>query len=494
MKITLSAYLAAIRCLEKFHRMYHDPAEAAAQDLARRMFADQGRRVRALAREAFPGGVTVRRDGRGDDEVTGLTAELVRDRSVRAIFDGVFEFDGAIVRAEIMERLEDGSWRLIEVKSSAGIKEPHLHGLALQRYVIEGCGAKVSSACIRHLNRRYIYEGGEYDLEQLFVLRDLTSDILPYERLVVENLPRFRAVLDAGRSPRTVVGTQCNRPARCDFYLSCNTRQESPDSLDNLPDAGPELLARLTRLGIFRIGDIPEDFPLSARQRRARRSLIEGTLVFEPALARELENLRYPLLFMDFEASSPALPRFVGLRPFDSLPFQWSVHRLEKPDSEPVHFEFLHLDQSDPRAPFLDSLLDAVEACDGTIVVYGMDFESDRLRELAVCFPDKSGRVEKVRSRLWDLCAAVQNHVYHPGFRGAFSIKSVLPALAPEMSYDGMPVANGMDAGAAFYKLLPGDLEEAERERLVRDMRDYCRLDTLAMVYVLRRLAREVSM
>lgn len=126
-------------------------------------------------------------------------------------------------------------------------------------------------------------------------------------------------------------------------------------------------------------------------------------------------------------------------------------------------------------------------------MAYNIDFESGRLKELAECFPDRARRVEKVRARLWDLCAVIQKYVYHPEFRGSFSIKNVLPALVPGMSYSGMPVSNGVDAGAAWYRLMQEEMEDTERESLVRDLLDYCRLDTLAMVHLLRRLELETQ-
>lgn len=329
MKLTRSAYIVALQCLERLYLRYYPTGPSQAPDLSQRMFVDQSRRVQALAFSAFPGGVRLTWRGAGEAQVAEQTAELVRNQSVKGIYEGAFEYDDVIVRVDILERLDSNSWRLIEIKSSAGVKEQHLHELALQKYVLQGCGMDVAAACILHLNRLYRYEAGDYDLERLFILRDLTSSIAPYERRVIQNLPLFRSIIQSGAEPHIMANSLCNRPNRCEYYLNCESNGLVVDSVKNLPESGPDFLADLSALGIERIGDIPEDFPLNNRQQRARRSLLAGKAVFDKGLTGEMERLRYPLLFLDFEALSPALPRFHGMHPFDSLPFQWSVQRVE---------------------------------------------------------------------------------------------------------------------------------------------------------------------
>jgi hypothetical protein len=190
---------------------------------------------------------------------------------------------------------------------------------------------------------------------------------------------------------------------------------------------------------------------------------------------------------MDFETVFPALPLFAGLRPYDQLPFQWSVHVLDTPGAEPKHYEFLATDTTDPRREFITSLC-AVMGDSGSIVAYNQTFESLRLKELGAWLPEFAGRIKNIQGRLWDLYPAVRKHVYHPAFGGSFSLKYVLPALVPEMTYEGMDVANGTDAGAAWESLVRGGLDQSERARIEKALRDYCGQDTLAMVRLLERL------
>ena len=167
----------------------------------------------------------------------------------------------------------------------------------------------------------------------------------------------------------------------------------------------------------------------------------------------ELRKRKYPLYFMDFvETVSPALPRFPGMRPYDQIPFQWSVHVQRQPGAAPEHFEFLATDKSDPRRAFISALCNAL-GDRGSIVVYHQQFESQRLSDLASWLPEFSSRITKIQRRLWDLLPIIRNHVYHPAFGGSYSLKSVLPALVPEMSYAGLEVADGQAAGLAWQSL-----------------------------------------
>ncbi|MCE5270932.1 DUF2779 domain-containing protein [bacterium] len=498
MRLTRSAYLSALRCPKKMYYQLHGQPRESGPDLAARMFSAQTRRVGELARRSVgtnPGESWSAPWGGPGGEAVAVeeTARALADPSLRVIFDGAFESGGIFVRADILERLEDGVWRVRLVKSSASLKENNLNELALIKHVLGACGLRLDGFMVMHLNRGYVFSGGDYDLCGLFSIREVSEALPPSEERLLRELPRIREILEAPEPPVVSVGPQCQRSSRCDFFDCCQAGPSGSDSLGCLPETPPELLEQLAGMGIAGIRDIPADFPLNPRQRRARLSCQNGGTVFEPGLASELKVLRYPLLFVDFEASSPALPRFAGMHPFDPLPFQWSLHIQAAPGQQPRHVEFLDCGPGDPREGFIRSLVQATAGLEGSVVVYNKDFESDRLKEAAVMFPELAGPVESLRRRLWDLCAVVQNNVYHPGMCGSFSIKNVLPALLPGMSYEALPVNNGVTAGAVHYLLVENPPEDAERERLESELRQYCLLDTLAMLRLVEYLQELVA-
>ena len=179
------------------------------------------------------------------------------------------------------------------------------------------------------------------------------------------------------------------------------------------------------------------------------------------------------------------------MRPYDHIPFQWSLHVQREPGTEPAHYEFLAADRSDPRHKFIASLCDALEER-GSIIVYNATFESQRLSELAVWLPEFAERIRNIQARFCDLLPLIRSHVYHPGFGGSFSLKYVLPALVPELSYEGMAVANGQDAGLAWESLVRGILDQGEREITRKALLEYCGQDTLALVRILETLRLRV--
>src|SRR5215472_7156108 len=213
-------------------------------------------------------------------------------------------------------------------------------------------------------------------------------------------------------------------------------------------------------------------------------SVQTGQPWFSEELKTEFESLRYPLYFMDFETVNPPIPRFHGMRPYDHLPFQWSVHLQTRPSAAPEHFEFLAMDSGDPRTAFISSLCEALGR-QGSIVVYNEQFESQRLWELAGWRPEYTQRIRAIQRRLWDLLPVVRKHVYHPAFAGSFSLKAVLPALVTDMSYEGLEVANGKAAGLAWESMIRANASEAERQAKRNAVLAYCGQDTLALVKLL---------
>jgi predicted RecB family nuclease len=292
-------------------------------------------------------------------------------------------------------------------------------------------------------------------------------------------------------APNIPAGRHCSNPFTCEFFDHCNPPIPE-DHILRLPRIHASTVAKLVALGVQSIHEIPENYLLTERLRRACASVQMGKPWYSPELNDKLETLRYPLYFADFETVNPAIPRFAGMRPFDQIPFQWSVHVQREPGAAPEHFEFLAADKSDPRQAFISTLCDALGER-GSIVVYSQQFESKRLLDLASWLPEFSGRINKMQRRLWDLLPIVRNHVYHPAFAGSYSLKSVLPALVPEMTYEGMEVADGQAAGLVWESLIGGDCGEAERQRKRKALLDYCGQDTLGMVRLLEVLRNRRS-
>jgi predicted RecB family nuclease len=486
--LSKSKFLAGLQCLKRLYLQCYQRELAGEPDEKLRAILDQGQEVGLLAKKVFPSGVLISEDHLHHKKAVTRTKELIADKSVSAIFEAAFNFEDILVRVDILERLPRNRWRLIEVKSSTETKDYHLPDVAIQKYVLEQCGYTVSEACLMHLNREYVYDGKKYQLNELFTIDNLTGEIKSFEKEVPAHIKEQWKILALRKAPDIETGPQCTDPFECEFYSVCN--EELPeDWVGNLPRIGKKA-DELIEMGIESIHDIPDSFSLTDTQRRACECVKKNKPYYDRGLKNEIAALKYPLYFMDFETVNPALPRYAGMRPYDRFAFQWSVHVQKKPGAKTTHHEFLQDDGDDPRGAFITSLLSVLEEHKKAPVIVYSSFESGVLSEFSALFPKYAKRIEKIKDRLWDLLQVIRSNVYHPQFLGSFSIKTVLPALVPDMSYDGMEVADGTEAGFAYEKLVHGDLNPKERQSLKKALLEYCSQDALAMVRLLEHLRR----
>ena len=489
--LSKSKFVAGLQCLKRLYLQCYERQLMPEIDEATQAIFDRGNEVGQLAQKAFPGGALVAEAYWDHERAIGHTRKLMADPNVPAVFEGAFTHDNVGIRADVLQRLDGGRWRLVEVKSGTGVKDVHVPDVAIQTHVLTGCGVDVAQSCLMHLDRSYVYEGGEYDLDRLFHIEDMAESLAAFAADLPQHLARQQGVLTRDTPPDIEPGPQCTDPYECEFYAHCNP--ELPEHhVSTLYRVSTRQMEAFEEAGIETIHQIPDEAPLSELQQRMRRCIATGdTFIDKKAVRKTLAGLSYPLYFMDFETVNPALPRYPGLWPYGQFPFQWSIHIRESPGAEAEHLEFLVEDASDPREPFLSSLLEALNSRGegGDIVVYNKGFESACLGELAGRFPERAGAIEQVRRRLWDLLPVIRKHVYDPGFHGSLSIKSVLPALTGGEGYEEQAVADGTEAALAYERMIRQETPEMECQWLRASLLEYCKLDTLAMVRLIERLA-----
>jgi predicted RecB family nuclease len=286
--------------------------------------------------------------------------------------------------------------------------------------------------------------------------------------------------------PEIEPGEHCHAPYNCQYWGHCTREWKE---LKN-PIKGLRRLAKTKRLelndrGIEEIADVPEDFKLGKIQARTRKSVIENRAWVSDQLQTALQDFKYPVHHLDFETMGPVIPRFAGTRPFQAIPIQYSNHREEE-DGSMTHLEYLAPPGGDPRRALAERLI-ADLGSQGSICVYS-NYEKTVIGKLAKTFPDLADDLRALVPRLWDLMKVLENHYYHPGFQGSFSIKSVLPVMVPSLSYDALDIHDGMQAAREYERALELE-DETEREAVFKALREYCGLDTWAMVELRRALA-----
>ena len=485
-RISKSKFVAGVQCLKRLYLQVHEPELAAGLDDASKAVLEQGHQVGLVAQRAFPGGVMVEAGPTELDEAIKTTRELVARAEAPAIFEATFQHEGVLVRTDVLKRNGRSGHRLIEVKSSTKVKPHYAYDIAVQRHVLIGAGIEIKQASLMHLNRDYVFNGKEYDVSQLFVEAEVKPGDAVSETEISDRLKEQFRILNKPKPPDIKPGEQCEDPYRCEFYDQCNPELPA-DHVSFLPGIRTAKVEKLTAGGITSIKKISATFRLSENQRRAVDSVKSGKPFISPELADELGSLKHPLCFMDFETVFPALPRLAKMSPYDHILFQWSVNRQEKPGGPMKHFEFLAENDSDPRLPFVESLCKALAGA-GNIVVYNKSFESSRLNDLARWLPKYASAIEAIKGKMWDLLDVVRRNVYHPAFAGSFSLKSVLPAFVPGMTYENLEVGEGTAAGLAWARFIEPATPPAEKNGLRQALLAYCKHDTLALVKLLEEL------
>lgn len=481
-RLSKSKFCTGIQCHKALYLKIHEPDLGAPIDLAQQLIFDQGTEVGVEARTRYPGGVLVECSHLQSQEALNITDELMK-QDPPAIFEAAFVFHNTLVRVDVLKNNGDGSWDIIEVKSTSDFKDEHVPDMAIQRYVAEGSGIKVKRVFLKHLNRDCVYP----DLENLFVDVDCTDKVATELGTIALKVDNMLEMLGAGTAPKMDIGPHCDEPYECAFKSSC-WKHIPEHSVFELNGVWSTTKFDLYRRGIVRIKDIPENEKVS----RAKVQQLKAVRTNEPVLDMAglkafLEELKYPLYFFDFETLNPAIPLFVGMHPRSQLPFQYSCHVQGEKGTEVTHVEYLADGTGDPRAEIAERLLKDL-ATKGTILAWNQSFEKTRINELAKHLPRLSNALLELPPRFVDLKDAFSKYFCHPDFHGSFSIKDVLPVLVPSMTYEGMAVNSGGGAQAVYMKLCDAKTPASEKLTYREQLVEYCKQDTFAMVALLEQL------
>ena len=485
-RLSKSRYISGTQCHLRlwYDTRWRDLATAPGEAL--QAVFETGHEVGEAACGRFPGGHLVAHDHRHVPQALEETHQVIEAGVAPAVFEAAFEHERVLVRADVIERLPGGGWRLVEVKSTTRLKDVFLPDLAVQLWVLRGAGLDVREAAVLTLDRSYVYDGARLDLDALFTMHPLFDEVVALLDTVGEQVRTMQRMLAEPAAPDIGPGAHCFTPYLCPYHEHCTRDMVAPEhGIDELPRLAASRRARLEDAGVEEIRDIPEEFPLTRLQRLVRRAVRQGRGVVHGDIGRALAGIASPVRHLDFETFAPAIPRFAGTRPYDQIPFLFSVH-TERDGGPPEHADYLHEGEGDPRPAVADRLI-AAAGREGTICTYS-GYERRMLRDLATALPDRALALRAIQRRLFDLHPVVLNGYYHPDFRGSFSIKNVLPVLVPGMGYGDLEVAEGQIAAVRYARALASDSRD-ERLRIFGDLRAYCARDTLAMVELRRALA-----
>lgn len=488
-RLSKSQYLRGLQCAKALWLYNHEPGLRADPSPGLQRIFDQGHSIGALARALYPEGRLISAGREHLDAALAQTAQALRE-GVGALFEPAFVHDGVLVRPDILLRMGE-TWELIEVKGSTEVKDNHLQDLAVQRYVLKSAGLDIRQACIMHVDSAYVRQG-PVEPARLLCKADRTADTAALLPDIPRTLADMRRILTRDEAPDVAIGPQCTSPHACEFIPHC--WQGVPEySVYDLKRAHFDQINELRRRGIMRLEDIPEGFPLSEAQAlQVRVAKTNRPHIDRPGIRDCLASLRYPLYYLDFETVSLPIPPYDGLRPFQPIPFQASLHTQDAPSGPLRHLEYLSEPDQDPRPGMIDFLVRGIGP-EGSIVVYNANFEGGRLAELAGYSPENAPALGAMRARLWDLIIPFRSlRFVHPACRGSASMKAVLPALVPSMSYKDLAINNGELAAIAYERLMSEPAAPEQKQRTLEALRVYCGQDTLGMAAILQVLRRQI--
>jgi hypothetical protein len=487
-RLSKSGYLSGLQCpkLLWFQRNRADLFPA--PDDATCAAFDEGREVGELARRLFPGGIfaTARP---ANAEICGARTNGA-PRTRQTLFEPACTFQNAYARADILIPVEGEQWDLTEVKATTNVEDAHIQDLAFQAHVFAASGVKLRRSLLMHLNGDYV-KRGSIDPNNLFVAEDVTDAVVEECRDVPERVDELQSVIRSQGPPAVDIGRHCDHPHECPLKSLCWAFLPEHNVTELY--RGKRKAFALLADGISRIVDIPSPVSLSPLQTVQRRAINEGCCqVHQAALVRFLAKLKYPVHFLDFETYQTAIPRHDGTRPYQQIPFQFSLHLQRAPGAPVEHRAWLADGAEDPRREFLRNLHAAVET-EGSLVVYNAAFEKRVLREGAEAFPENAGWIKDATGRIVDLLEPFRSfHFYAPDQHGSVSLKAVLPALTGR-GYAGLQIQNGTIASLAFMRIAFTNVADQERRRIRRHLEDYCGLDTSGMVEIVEALRRLVA-
>jgi hypothetical protein len=450
---------------------------------------ETGNEVELEARKLFPGGALI--EGRDTAAREATVAHI--ERKTPILFQPVFMRDNFLAALDILQYNADaGGYFLYEVKASSHVKEDeHLPDLAFQMVLLEGSGIRIVKSHIVHLNSGYS-RLGNLDTGRLFTIADVTDAVQKLTAATKAEMAIAQQYLSQDAEPKG--HCDCIYKGRSNHCTAF--RYSNPDvpeySVHDLARIGSSKakLAKLVDNSIFHLENLPADIGLSVPQQNQVDTYVQNrTLILRDKIAEELNGLQYPIYFLDYETCPAAIPRFDGFAAHQQIPFQYSLHILDRPDGALRHEEFLSTTPNDPSFAFVASLRQHI-GDEGSIVVWNKTFETGINKDLGKRIPDAKEFLDAFNGRVYDLRDVFTKQFYvHKDFRGGTSIKDVLPVLAPELSYKDLAIQEGGTASQTWDKIASGTVSQAEKETLARNLKAYCERDTYAMYVIWRHLS-----
>ncbi|MFY9457392.1 MAG: DUF2779 domain-containing protein [Candidatus Spechtbacterales bacterium] len=494
MQISKSEYIMFLKHPAWLWLKKHDKGKLPPPDANLQAMFDEGHGFEEYAEQLFPN--ATRLGFNSYQEYMDLPRKTfqVLEQGAKTIFQGRFEANGTTCIVDVLDRANDGEFDLVEIKSSTQVKPEHELDLSFQVTVIEAAGIKVRNVFVIHVNNQYV-RAGDIDINKLCEIADVTESVREKMEATKAGIKRAISVAESSERP-DISPRYANLGGLNEWLEIYKSLVGGVDkySIYNLASPGAKRIGELEDLGIQLVKDIPEGFKLSKKQQlQVETTKSNKQYIDKESVAEFLKKLKYPLYFLDYETFSGLIPRFDGIRPYQNVPFQYSLHILDSPQGELKHAEYLHCKNSNPGKPLIDELRSDI-GDNGSVLVWLAGFEKGCNETLAGMFPEHKDFLSALNDRIEDLIIPFAKNMFvDKDFFGSASLKSVMPVLVPKLSYKELAIQEGGSASRVWMETIFENKNTDRRDKIFSDLIEYCKMDTLAMVKILARLEEEVK-
>jgi len=483
--LTKSNYLLGLQCPKLLWVAKNQKERIPEPDFVAKHNFEAGNIIGVLATKIFGEGTDLSGFNFGENLEATKEALMLR----KPIFEAGLLKEDLFSRGDVLFPVGENEWDIIEVKSATQVKEINIHDVSFQKHVYEKAGLKIRKCFLMHVNNQYVRDG-EIEPKEFFVQEDITEKVLEFSEGIENRIKNMLKIINSKKEPKCSIGVHCSDPYDCPLMKEC---------WKDVPEGSVFEFYRMFRKkcfelhdgGIVCLNEVPEAITLNDKQKIQRRLAFDGGKHIDKlGIKNFLNKLEYPIYYLDFETINPAVPKFDGMKPYQRIPFQFSLHVQEKEGGELKHVSFLAEGMSDPRPKFMQALKDNLGE-KGSVLVYNQAFEKGVMNESSDALPEfKKWYLENILPRIKDLWDVFKDFSYYdPKQKGSTSIKYVLPVLS-ELSYGDLDIGNGMLASLEYERVTYGNVNEKEKEKVRKALEKYCELDTLAEVEIVKGLGK----
>ena len=483
--LTKTLILSGIQCEKKLWFELNDKIKSKDKAIFR-----SGNRFNDVVRKHYGKGIDLS-DEKEFETVIKKTKEAIQSNNINVIYEAGFLFKKTFIRADVLIK-KDNQWTMLEAKASTSVKDINISDLAIQSYIVKKSGIEVSNNKIIHINKEFIYKGNE-NYKDLIVEVDITKEVLAKEKEVEHLIDKFLP-LKKSDCPKKEVGPHCKDPYPCHYLERCYPPETDIENVSYkiLPYYGKKIENFCKTNKIEKLKDIPKNLLQSSRKDYAenyhqiiQEAHIKNTPWVNKDISEQFKKWKMPFYFMDFETIQQGVPIIQNTKPFEQVPFQWSVHKLSQKGGALEEFSFIDFADQDIELNFLKKLIETL-GDQGTIFVHNHPFEKGVLNKLKEKPKMKSysDQVDSIIDRIEDTLELTRKNFYSPEMFGKYSLKKIVQAIPTKIFYeseDEDAVSDGGDAQLAWFKCTDLKTKSQDKENYKKELIKYCSKDTEAM-------------